>query len=166
MQVDVPQPSFRFIFTLIPNSTFLCSPRPCRLAYLSGPSFAAEVAKENPTAVTIACKDDAVAQRVQALLSTNRFRCYRTHDVAGVGTLSRASRVLLNRKEWHHLCPWPSFGVLHAPHVRVSRPQWACALEALALPSTLFSVCSELGGALKNVLAIACGISDGLGFGR
>lgn len=78
-----------------------------RLAYLSGPSFAAEVAKENPTAVTVASEDDAVAQRVQAMMSSPRFRCYRTHDVTGV----------------------------------------------------------ELGGALKNVLAIACGISDGLGFG-
>jgi glycerol-3-phosphate dehydrogenase (NAD(P)+) len=78
-----------------------------RLAYLSGPSFAAEVAREIPTAVTIASEDDAVAQRVQEMLSTPRFRCYRTHDVIGV----------------------------------------------------------ELGGALKNVLAIACGISDGLGFG-
>ncbi|CAK0748951.1 hypothetical protein CVIRNUC_001873 [Coccomyxa viridis] len=78
-----------------------------RLAYLSGPSFAAEVANGNPTAVTIASKDDEVASRVQDLLSTNRFRCYRTTDVQGV----------------------------------------------------------ELGGALKNVLAIGCGISDGLGFG-
>ncbi|PSC69774.1 glycerol-3-phosphate dehydrogenase [Micractinium conductrix] len=78
-----------------------------RLAYLSGPSFAAEVAKEHPTAVTIAAEDDGVAKRVQELMSTSRFRCYRTHDVIGV----------------------------------------------------------ELGGALKNVLAIACGISDGLGFG-
>ncbi|KAL4427998.1 hypothetical protein ABPG75_002087 [Micractinium tetrahymenae] len=78
-----------------------------RLAYLSGPSFAAEVAKEIPTAVTVAADNDDVAKRVQEMLSTPRFRCYRTHDVAGV----------------------------------------------------------ELGGALKNVLAIACGISDGLGFG-
>lgn len=36
-----------------------------RLAYLSGPSFAAEVAKEIPTAVTVAAEDDGVAQRVQ-----------------------------------------------------------------------------------------------------
>lgn len=78
-----------------------------RLAYLSGPSFAAEVAQELPTVVTIAAKDEGVAARVQALLSTPRFRCYRTTDVTGV----------------------------------------------------------ELGGALKNVLAIACGISDGLQMG-
>ncbi|GAB4816038.1 hypothetical protein N2152v2_003084 [Parachlorella kessleri] len=78
-----------------------------RLAYLSGPSFAAEVAQGNPTAVTIASESEEVAQRVQELLSTPRFRCYRTTDVIGV----------------------------------------------------------ELGGALKNVLAIGCGMSDGLGFG-
>ncbi|KAK9820514.1 hypothetical protein WJX72_011174 [[Myrmecia] bisecta] len=79
-----------------------------RLAFLSGPSFAAEVARGLPSVVTIASEDDAVARRAQALLSTPRFRCYTTNDVAGV----------------------------------------------------------ELGGALKNVLAIACGISDGLGFGN
>eukprot|EP00890_Picochlorum_soloecismus_P005013 jgi/Picsp_1/5512/NSC_02871-R1_nad h-dependent glycerol-3-phosphate dehydrogenase len=78
-----------------------------RLAFLSGPSFAAEVAKENPTAVTIASENEGVRVAVQELMSSPRFRCYTTNDVAGV----------------------------------------------------------ELGGALKNVLAIACGISDGLGFG-
>jgi glycerol-3-phosphate dehydrogenase (NAD(P)+) len=78
-----------------------------RLAYLSGPSFAAEVAAGAPTVVTIAAEDEAVARGVQEALSTPTFRCYRTTDVVGV----------------------------------------------------------ELGGALKNVLAIACGISDGLGFG-
>lgn len=74
---------------------------------MSGPSFAAEVAKEHPTAVTIASESEDVAVRAQELLSTSRFRCYTTNDVVGV----------------------------------------------------------ELGGALKNVLAIACGISDGMGFG-
>jgi len=70
-----------------------------RLAFLSGPSFAAEVAKAQPTLVTIGANDDAVGARVQALMSSPMFRCYRTTDVAGI----------------------------------------------------------ELGGALKNVLAIACG---------
>jgi glycerol-3-phosphate dehydrogenase (NAD(P)+) len=79
-----------------------------RLAFLSGPSFAAEVAAEQPTCVTIASTDQAVAARAQTMLSTPRFRCYRTSDVRGV----------------------------------------------------------ELGGALKNVLAIACGIADGLQFGN
>lgn len=54
-----------------------------RLAYLSGPSFAAEVAQEQPTAVTIASEDELVAARAQELLSTNRFRCYRATDVIG-----------------------------------------------------------------------------------
>eukprot|EP00882_Tetradesmus_deserticola_P026615 GHRQ01029375.1.p2 GENE.GHRQ01029375.1~~GHRQ01029375.1.p2 ORF type:complete len:213 (+),score=88.42 GHRQ01029375.1:698-1336(+) len=70
-----------------------------QLAYLSGPSFASEVVQGLPTVVTIAAQEESVAARVQALLSTPRFRCYRTNDVIGV----------------------------------------------------------ELGGALKNVLAIACG---------
>lgn len=78
-----------------------------RLAYLSGPSFAMEVVKQLPTAVTVAAVDEQVACQVQSLLSSPRFRCYRTKDVKGV----------------------------------------------------------ELGGALKNVLAIACGISDGCGYG-
>lgn len=79
-----------------------------RLAFLSGPSFAAEVAAGQPAAVTVAAADESLAQRVQQLLSTPCFRCYRSTDVPGV----------------------------------------------------------EMGGALKNVLAIACGISDGLGFGN
>ena len=80
---------------------------PPALAFLSGPSFAAEVARGMPCAVTIASRDEATAARVQTALSTPTFRCYRTTDVTGV----------------------------------------------------------EMGGALKNVLAIACGISDGLGYG-
>ena len=54
-----------------------------RLAYLSGPSFAAEVAGSQPSAVTIAAEDADVAHKVQKLLSTPRFRCYTTQDVAG-----------------------------------------------------------------------------------
>ncbi|MEW5296797.1 MAG: hypothetical protein WDW38_007564 [Sanguina aurantia] len=79
-----------------------------RLAYLSGPSFAAEVAAGLPAAVTVAAENEGIAAQIQMLLSTPRFRCYRTTDVIGV----------------------------------------------------------EVGGALKNVLAIACGISDGLKFGN
>lgn len=79
----------------------------CRIAFLSGPSFAAEVGQEQPTAVTVASENEAIAKEVQQIMSTVRFRCYTSNDVVGV----------------------------------------------------------EFGGALKNVLAIACGISDGLGFG-
>lgn len=76
-------------------------------AALSGPSFAREVAKEMPTAVTAASLSESVAHRVQEAFGTRFFRVYRNDDVTGV----------------------------------------------------------ELGGAIKNVIAIAAGISDGLGFG-
>ena len=74
---------------------------------LSGPSFAAEVAKRQPTAVVAACADASAAARAQDALSSPSFRVYTHDDVVGV----------------------------------------------------------ELGGALKNVMALATGISDGLGLG-
>jgi glycerol-3-phosphate dehydrogenase (NAD(P)+) len=79
-----------------------------RLTYLSGPSFAHEIAHRKPTVVTIACKQDAYAIAVQSHLSCPWFRCYSDTDVRGV----------------------------------------------------------ELGGALKNVIAIAVGVSDGLELGH
>ncbi len=79
-----------------------------RLCYLSGPSFAIEMAKRLPTAVTIAAHDEAAAAHVQNIISTDYFRAYTTTDVTGV----------------------------------------------------------ELGGALKNVVAIASGAAAGLGFGQ
>lgn len=78
-----------------------------QLTYLSGPSFAREVALGMPTAVSIAGIDAKVTERIQHAFSTDRFRVYSTDDVVGV----------------------------------------------------------EIGGALKNVMAIAAGIADGLGFG-
>jgi glycerol-3-phosphate dehydrogenase (NAD(P)+) len=77
------------------------------VAVLSGPSFALEVSREIPTAVTIASENREFAREMQQLFSTSYFRVYTNSDVLGV----------------------------------------------------------ELGGALKNVIAIAAGISDGLGFG-
>ncbi|TAN59763.1 NAD(P)-dependent glycerol-3-phosphate dehydrogenase, partial [bacterium] len=78
-----------------------------RLAVLSGPTIALEVAKGLPaTAVISAHKDRALAEALQHVFTTDRFRIYTNSDMAGV----------------------------------------------------------ELGGSLKNVIAIACGISDGLGF--
>ncbi len=53
-------------------------------AVLGGPSFAREVAEKLPTAVTIACRDSKVAQRLQRLFSTAYFRVYTSYDVTGV----------------------------------------------------------------------------------
>ena len=78
------------------------------IAALSGPSFAKEVARGDPTAITVASSDAALAARVQREFSDSRFRIYTTDDVAGV----------------------------------------------------------ELGGSLKNVIAIAAGVCDGLGLGH
>src|SRR5215813_13742254 len=78
-----------------------------RIGALSGPSFAKEVARGDPTAVTIASHDAALAEVVQREFSDPRFRIYTNDDVIGV----------------------------------------------------------ELGGALKNVIAIAAGICDGLQLG-
>jgi glycerol-3-phosphate dehydrogenase (NAD(P)+) len=78
-----------------------------RLAVLSGPSFAAEVARGLPTAVTIASHDPALARAFAAALGSSRFRPYLSQDPVGV----------------------------------------------------------EIGGAIKNVVAIACGIVVGCGFG-
>ena len=78
------------------------------LAYLSGPSFAKEVALGLPTAVVVASRWQRIARQVQEAFARPRFRVYTSTDVIGV----------------------------------------------------------ELGGALKNVIAIAAGVSDGLGFGH
>jgi glycerol-3-phosphate dehydrogenase (NAD(P)+) len=83
-----------------------CPGRP--VAALSGPSFAAEVGREEPTAVVVAGESLAVAEAIQHRLATRTFRIYSSDDLVGV----------------------------------------------------------ELGGALKNVIAIAAGIIDGLGHGH
>jgi glycerol-3-phosphate dehydrogenase (NAD(P)+) len=75
---------------------------------LSGPSFAQEVARGDPTAITIASKNETLLHTVQQEFSDSRFRVYTNSDVVGV----------------------------------------------------------ELGGALKNIIAIAAGICDGLGLGH
>lgn len=78
-----------------------------RIAALSGPSLALEVAKGIPTAVVAASEEESLAHTVQQLFHRPAFRVYTSTDVLGV----------------------------------------------------------ELGGALKNVVAIAAGVGDGLGFG-
>lgn len=77
------------------------------LAIISGPSFAAEVAANLPTAVTVATPDHQFAADLAALMHSATLRVYTTHDVLG----------------------------------------------------------AQIGGTVKNVLAISAGISDGLGFG-
>jgi glycerol-3-phosphate dehydrogenase (NAD(P)+) len=79
-----------------------------RVGALSGPSFAVEAARGDPTALTIASRDSRLAETIQREFSDPRFRVYTNDDVIGV----------------------------------------------------------ELGGALKNVIAIAAGICHGLGLGH
>jgi glycerol-3-phosphate dehydrogenase (NAD(P)+) len=79
-----------------------------RVCALSGPSFAKEVARGDPTAVTVASADSDLARVVQQAFNSSRFRVYTNDDVIGV----------------------------------------------------------ELGGALKNIIAIAAGVCDGLGLGH
>ncbi|NOQ42002.1 MAG: NAD(P)H-dependent glycerol-3-phosphate dehydrogenase [Desulfuromusa sp.] len=79
-----------------------------QLGFLSGPSFAKEVSVGMPTAVVVAARDLAVAEEIQKIFSTEKFRVYTHNDIIGV----------------------------------------------------------ELGGAMKNVIALAAGVADGLGFGH
>jgi glycerol-3-phosphate dehydrogenase (NAD(P)+) len=78
-----------------------------RVAALSGPSFAREVAQGIPTTVVCASESEGTARTVQGLFHRPEFRIYRSTDILGV----------------------------------------------------------EYGGALKNIIAIAAGVSDGLGYG-
>jgi glycerol-3-phosphate dehydrogenase (NAD(P)+) len=54
------------------------------LCYLSGPSFAKEVAAQKPTAVTVASYNHKLAEHVQRVFSSELFRCYTSSDVPGV----------------------------------------------------------------------------------
>jgi glycerol-3-phosphate dehydrogenase (NAD(P)+) len=64
------------------------------ISVLSGPSFAGEVARGLPTAVTVAATHESVATDTQKVFSSSRFRVYTTTDVIGVeiGAQSRTSR--------------------------------------------------------------------------
>jgi glycerol-3-phosphate dehydrogenase (NAD(P)+) len=79
-----------------------------QVAVLSGPSFAAEVARQLPTAVSVASRDASVVEQVQADFRAGYLRLYGTSDVVGV----------------------------------------------------------EVGGALKNIIAIAAGVAEGLSLGH
>jgi glycerol-3-phosphate dehydrogenase (NAD(P)+) len=78
------------------------------IAVLSGPSFAGEVARNLPAAVTLACEDEALGRTIAEAIAIPTFRPYTASDLIG----------------------------------------------------------AEAGGAVKNVLAIACGIVEGKGLGR
>ncbi|MFD1832345.1 MULTISPECIES: NAD(P)H-dependent glycerol-3-phosphate dehydrogenase [Streptomyces] len=80
---------------------------PERIAVLSGPNLAREIAERQPAASVVACRDEEVARRLQAACHTPYFRPYTNTDVVGC----------------------------------------------------------ELGGAVKNVIALAVGIADGMGLG-
>ena len=79
-----------------------------RQAFLSGPTFALEVARRLPAAVTVAAYSEEVAKEIQKVISTQALRVYTSQDVVGV----------------------------------------------------------QMGGVIKNVIAIAAGISDGLRLGQ
>ena len=55
-----------------------------KIAILSGPSFAIEVAKKKPTAITIAAKNQNYAKKLALILNSKNFRCYYTNDIIGV----------------------------------------------------------------------------------
>ncbi len=91
-----------------PMSTVLAEVLPAAtLAVLSGPSFAADVARGLPAALTLACADETLGQQLVEAIGYRNFRLYWSSDVTG----------------------------------------------------------AQLGGALKNVLAIAAGVVDGKGLG-
>ena len=63
-------------------------------AILSGPSFAADVARGLPTAVTVAAREESVAQEIAQRLATPGFRLYRSTDIRGVEIGGSAKNVL------------------------------------------------------------------------
>ena len=67
---------------------------PARIAVLSGPSFAAEVAAEHPTAVVLASADPGLAAEVQEEFSGPRFRLYTNDDVLGIEIAGAVKNVI------------------------------------------------------------------------
>ena len=78
-----------------------------KVAIISGPSHAEEIAQDLPTTFVVASSDIEVSKEIQEILTTPRIRSYTNDDLVGI----------------------------------------------------------EIGGAFKNIIALGCGISDGLGFG-
>ena len=76
-----------------------------RIAVLSGPSFAHDIAADLPAGVTLACRDRPLAERLAAAIGTPRFRVYLSEDVVGVhvggvmkNVLAIASGIAIGRK--------------------------------------------------------------------
>jgi len=92
----------------LPSDIVIAEMPDCPISVLSGPTFAIEAAKDQPTAMTIASADNKLGEALAHSISSRTFRPYLSGDIAGV----------------------------------------------------------QLGGAVKNVLAIACGIATGCGMGE
>jgi len=67
---------------------------PSRVAVVSGPNLATEIAERQPAATTVACVDEAAALRVQDACTTDYFRPYYTTDVVGVEIAGAAKNVI------------------------------------------------------------------------
>jgi len=65
-----------------------------RIAVLSGPSFAREVAESHPTAVVISSKNFELAKKIQALVSSLYFRAYSSDDIIGVELAGACKNVI------------------------------------------------------------------------
>ncbi len=84
------------VTTLASMTAMLRETAPNARAYaaLSGPGFAAEVARGKPAALVVASSDDAAARRVQAMLAAPTLRVYRSSDVTGVELAGAAKNVI------------------------------------------------------------------------
>jgi len=69
---------------LLPSETIAAEIQNCPVAALSGPSFASDVVRKLPTAVTIASHDMALSQKLAEAFSSDEFRCYASDDLKGV----------------------------------------------------------------------------------
>ena len=132
-----------------------------RVAALSGPSFAREVSVGVPTAVTSAAADIAVAERVQQLVNSQTFRVYSSTDVIGVEIGGAVKNVIAIAAGVPTAVTSASADIAVAERV-----QQLFNSQTFRVYSSTDVVGVEIGGAVKNVIAIAAGVSDGLGFGH
>jgi glycerol-3-phosphate dehydrogenase (NAD(P)+) len=88
IELDTVRPMDEVLANVLPASVME------RFCVMSGPSFAAEVAREAPTAVVVASRDLAAAERVQALFQTGYYRVYTNSDVVGVELAGAVKNVI------------------------------------------------------------------------